>query len=140
MAWEWSHTEAGYNYVRLSIRDLAIDNLKVVWAEIKTFQECFQKHNDELRAEGEEGVLYPANNGSYFRDDIYEKHLNSEALLNKSSEDIAEEIWEFAAWQRECDEGGFNAYICPFQCHTLPFSRVEPGEDLGEAVGAYSKI
>jgi hypothetical protein len=126
MTWEWSHTQARYDYVRDSISNLAIDKLKVIWAEIMTYKECLENHNAELRAEGEEEILHPINKGSYFDNDIYDKHLNSNVLSDKSSDDIAEEIWRFAAWQSECDNGGFNAYICPYKCHTLPFARVEP--------------
>ena len=34
---------------------------------------------------------------------------------------LASDIWERAAEYATCDNGGFNAHVCPFGCHTVPF-------------------
>ena len=35
---------------------------------------------------------------------------------------LADAIWDFASNKlKDCDNGGHNAYVCPFHCHEVPF-------------------
>jgi len=53
---------------------------------------------------------------------IYEAILAE--LKTLDDETLNDEIWDFAEAQAECDNGGWNAYLCPHQCgpHSVPFS------------------
>jgi hypothetical protein len=55
-----------------------------------------------------------------FDEVVYETVLKSGRKLLKG--DLVDMIWAFAEQQRTCDNGGFNAWMCPYGCHTVPFS------------------
>lgn len=107
MAWSWSHTAEAYDNARLNIQDLPHEDLVTILAEIRA-----KKWDDD---NPDEPLSF--NNGKY--NEFYEES-------DKLSNDIlADAIWEFASEYRTCDNGGFNAHVCPYGCHTVSFDRNE---------------
>ena len=99
MAWEWSHTPEAYENAKKNLDSLSRETLEVIWAEWLT-------HN--------------ANPGGPFWDEAYPHALEMAKMMPKDSMQYG--IWEYAERQRLCDNGGFRAWVCPFGCHTVPFS------------------
>ncbi len=102
MAWEWSHTEEAYTAARTNLEGLEPDTLRVIWAEWK--------------------AAVPRTHGGYdFDSEAYETFLLQAQPLGPVR--LASDIWERAADYRTCDNGGFNAHLCPFACgpHCVPF-------------------
>ena len=105
MAWEWSHTQEAYDNAKLNIEDLDVDTLAVVVAEIAG--KDFEDNSEELE--------------NFYTSGPYEKALKE--AKEKSQEELATKVWAFAEEYSTCDNGGFNAYICPYGCHTVSFDR-----------------
>jgi hypothetical protein len=38
---------------------------------------------------------------------------------------VQAEVWEKVKALAVCDNGGFEAWVCPYGCHTLPFDLME---------------
>ena len=110
MTWEWSHTNEEYNNAYENLSNMERNKLEEIYAEWHAWNkdtvvpqiDC--DHFDRIM-EGQKKVPIP--------EDI-----------------LIDFIWEKASgWDtgRNCDNGGFNAYMCPFGCgcHTVPFDRKE---------------
>jgi len=100
MAWEWSHTAEAYYDARRNLENESREFLDVCLAEWQASREGrFQRE---------------------FRANRYDRTL---AWVQKQPADVvADMIWEKAEEQRTCDNGGWNAWMCPFGCHTVSFS------------------
>lgn len=110
MAWEWSHTQEAYNNAEQNVIDMINNNrerAEAVYAEIKG---C-NNWQDYTTA---------SNN---FDEDAYNKALLEAKRIDDRK--LLDTIWNFANEYRTCDNGGFNAHICPHGCHTVPFNREE---------------
>ena len=102
MAWEWSHSVEAYEAVRLNIGDLPRGRLMLILAEWKAnVGDCSDSFDEEIYC-------------SAMQD------LERSFLLNRF---FAEEIYDLAQDQATCTNGGYEAWICPFGCHTVPFDR-----------------
>jgi len=110
MAWSWSHTVEAYFDARENLFDLDADTLRVIWAE---WMGC---------PPSDDGFRYDED----FDPALYESKLAEAASID--AESLAESIWDFAEEQRTCDNGGWNAWVCPSGCHTVPFSRGDDDE------------
>ena len=98
MAWSWSHSDEAYAHVEGEVRKLPHQTLLEVYAEWKVRE--------------------------YRGDDVFEQRiwLSAVRLASHLPDDIlADFIWLKASEQRTCDQGGFNAHICPYQCHKARF-------------------
>ena len=95
MAWEWSHTAEAYQDAETNLRALPQDTLAIIFAE--------------WHAEGKNGF------SNY-------KHDRAKAKALKLPADIvADAVWEKAAEQATCTNGGWRAWVCPYGCHTVAF-------------------
>lgn len=101
MAWSWSHTEQAYENARLNTHDLPQDELAVILAEWDAYVV------DEYRDE--------------FDPDAYTAAYERRRL--QPHDTLAENVWDKACDLQTCDNGGFNAWLCPFGCHTVSFDR-----------------
>ena len=100
MAWEWSHAPEAYTAARTNLENVEPSELRVIWAEWK--------------------AAIPRQFGEHELDtDRYELALLDAGPLGPVR--LASDIWERAAEYATCDNGGFNAHVCPFGCHTVPF-------------------
>ena len=99
MSWEWSHTNEAYRDAELNLQDMPIDELRIIWAE------------------------WYARDGSSLDDDKYYEAL--ELAKDMCAASLTAIIWDNASEQRTCDNGGFNAWLCPFGCgpHLVAFDR-----------------
>lgn len=105
MAWSWSHTNEAYAYARTELLDLSRETLLEILAEWR----MHDKH--------------PENDAAW--PDQWPKAL---AFVNQlhgeeSHADLAEQVWDRANEQRTCDNGGWNAWMCPYGCwpHCVDF-------------------
>jgi len=112
MAWSWSHTAGAYDNARANLEGVSESAWLIdVIAEWRmhdwgnpnryTFN---QEEWDEKRA----AVV----------DDYGGLPLSAMTGV----------IWADMEQLRICDNGGFNAWCCPYGCHTVSFSKEEEGE------------
>ena len=102
MAWSWSHTREAYRNAEDNLRNLGADELKVIETEWSA------------STEGEYG-------GFDLDIEKYDK------LLPLAGGD-PDAIWKRASELATCDNGGSNAWVCPFGCHTVPFDAPDDEE------------
>ena len=102
MAWSWSHTHEAYCNARAQIEQSPRDWLEVCYAEIRV----------EVPDDGESQL----DEGLYARALTQAKGLPSDVL--------ADAIWEYASELQTCTNGGWEAWCCPWGCHTVPFAPV----------------
>ena len=103
--WEFSHSEEAYADLEENIYSQDRKWLETVYAEIQAIE------NGEL------------NQKKY--------KLELKTASNLSNDALAEAIFEWTMQDRTCDNGGFNAYCCPFrcECHMVSMSLPEEKEE-----------
>ncbi len=106
MSWEWSHAPAAYVYARKNLGKLSKKKLNIIYAEI---------HSANVDEYGN-----VSESTSDMDIDEYNIKLKKAKTLQKDV--LVDFIWDFMEKFRTCDNGGFNAYCCPFGCHTVPMS------------------
>lgn len=113
MAWSWSHTQQAYADAEENLRNLPKETLEIIFAEWRA-------------AQGKHGVIDPVSLD--FNERKYERALKHAKTL--AHDTLADFIWEKASEFATCDNGGFDAWICPHGCgpHCVSFSRPEEGE------------
>lgn len=107
--WEWSHTAEAYEDARKNLYRLSRKKLREIWAEWKVYRFM----DDESGTGG-------------WDTGVYDEALKEAAELTKkaSYKDIlADDIWEWMSELATCDNGGHNAWTCPYGCgcHTVIF-------------------
>lgn len=107
MAWEWSHAAEAYENARQRLYTLSRKKLREIWAEWKV------KHAETEEETGWDQEVYDA--ALKEATDLTEKASYKQIL--------ADDIWDWMAEQATCDNGGFNAWCCPYGCgcHTVSF-------------------
>ena len=98
MAWEWSHTIEAYVNAKHNLEDLDDETLHTV--AVEWFAHGMNSNPDDH-------VFCCA----------------EKSLAKVPNLDLAYFIWEKTEELATCDNGGFNAWICPFGCHTVFFDR-----------------
>ena len=106
MAWEWSHTPEAYEAAYQNLLQLDFATLRTIWAE---WQACD----------------HPDDDAQTFDETKYDTAIHNAGKIH--TEALANDIWTNASEQATCDNGGFNAWLCPFGCgcHTVSFDRKE---------------
>jgi len=104
MAWSWSHTHEAYENAYNNLSNLDREDLMIIFAEWRAAQE-------------KGGSISDFNPG--FDQRKYDRALAYAATLDNSA--LIEFIWEHAESFATCDNGGFNAWVCPHGCHTVSF-------------------
>jgi hypothetical protein len=104
MAWSWSHAAEAYDDAHANLREETLHFLQVAYAEILS-------HHPEHPLAESEGFVE-----AYYK-------TNLEAAKRLTREELIDAIWSFAEEDQTCDNGGWNAWVCPYGCHTVPFSR-----------------
>jgi hypothetical protein len=100
MAWSWSHTNEAYGNARDNLALKGRDWLETTLAEWQA---------SRLGQFGD----------YHFRDKRYPKCLAYAKILSDDS--LCDLIWERMEQHATCDNGGFNAWACPYGCHTVSF-------------------
>lgn len=112
MAWEWSHTNEAYANAYDHVQRLPRKTLLVVLRE-------WSYHDREIKGTLRGPVISPKTGRALgFRLPAGIRRLCQDTL--------ADLVWERAENHRTCDNGGWNAWICPDGCHTVPF---DPPDD-----------
>lgn len=113
MAWSWSHTAEAYRAAELNLRNLDKETLEIIFAEWRAAQD----------KDGEVRDSNKFDQRKYDRALKYAKGMDTDCL--------ADFIWEKAENAATCDNGGWQAWMCPSGCgcHCVPFSPPE-GVDL----------
>lgn len=117
MAWSWSHTGEAYQAAESNLRKLDSETLQIIFAEWRASQE---------KGGGIDQCSPSFSERKYNRALKYAKTLPDDIL--------ADFIWEKASEFATCDNGGFNAWMCPHGCgcHCVPFDTEEELEHAGE--------
>lgn len=105
MAWEWSHAPQSYAnaYANLlSLHDAELLEIRAEWFA----------HN----------LANPKGSEPTIDDFEIGERKALEELETYGAENVTEWIWADIEELRTCDNGGHNAWACPFGCHTVPFS------------------
>jgi predicted nucleic acid-binding protein len=108
MAWSWSHTHEAYRNAERNLYNLSPAEVAVIWAEWKAAvpTEYGEPDFDEAKYE--------------------EAHAKALALIRDGFEGgLYDDVWRWAEEHATCDNGGFNAWLCPWGCgpHCVPFDR-----------------
>jgi hypothetical protein len=105
-AWGWSHTPDAYENARTNMRDWTTDQLHEIYREwiMKDKGKHVLDYDPGRKAPYPDIKLPTTADGTPLADDL-----------------IADYIWERAEKQALCDDGGAEAWVCPFGCHTVPF-------------------
>jgi hypothetical protein len=103
MTWSWSHTDEAYQNVRDNIADLSQDTLKIILAEWQEYVAGGRKERE-------------------FNLDRYEKYLSAMSGLF-IGETAQESIYQLAKQESNCENGGYEAWVCPYGCHRVSFDR-----------------
>ncbi|GAA6622770.1 hypothetical protein [Scytonema sp. NUACC26] len=128
--YEWSHSQEAYDNVRKQIRDMDVEQLRIIAAEIITYRLTLEKHNQLSILIGDECDEHPVCPTSYFDEQVYSEMLGHDDMSlvvnwHKTSTEefteLSEFIWNFTSEQRSCSNMS-DAHLCPYGCHTVPFS------------------
>ena len=95
MAWSWSHSSEAYQNAFENLHDLPLKDLRIIYAEWQSWNgvESFSSDMDIKK---------------------HNKALKNCIRFNFTQETLANDIYEKMQEQATCDNGGFNAYACPF--------------------------
>lgn len=99
MAWSWSHTQEAYDNARDNLVGLDRDRLNIIYAEWEALV-----GDDDLDENKYEAAL--------------DKAITIEVDI------LIDIIWVKVVHFATCDNGGFNAWVCPYGCHTVSFDEV----------------
>ena len=109
MAWSWSHTAEAYEHARENVMLLSSEDTAVIWAEISCSDWKTNAFNPDFNLRKYKKLLLKAHR------EIYKGYI----------ERFHNDIWDFAETWRVCDDDGYNAYVCPFGCHTVSFEFIQ---------------
>lgn len=114
MAWSWSHTNQAYADAQENLSTLDRETLEIIFAEWRAAQ---WKH----------GAIAPVSPG--FSERKYKRALKHAKTM--AHDTLVEFIWEKASEFATCDNGGFEAWMCPHGCgpHCVSFSPPEEDQD-----------
>lgn len=114
MTWNWSHTQEAYDNVYYNISQLSLETLREIATEIKTYQDMLAQRPERLI----EGL---SDREILWHPELHEMYL--EKVNNLPADILVDLIYKFASEQAECTNGGYEAYVCPYGCHSVSFSR-----------------
>jgi hypothetical protein len=106
MAWSWSHTNQAYSNAYDNLRDMEKSDLEIIFAEWHAATDS--KGN--------------VDSNNWFKSK-YAKALRQAKKLD--ADVLADFIWEKASEWATCDNGGYDAWMCPSGCgcHTVSFDQ-----------------
>lgn len=114
MNWEWSHTQEALDNAMDNLELIELSDLRVIYSEIKT----------SLRINRENESEYLTQDVNSFDENYYREFLQEAS--SKFENELISCIWDYMYdILRTCDSGGFNAYCCPYGCHTVSFDSVQ---------------
>lgn len=130
MSFSWSHTDEAYDNVYQNILRLTPTLLQIAWAEIKTYEILIKQENLVRYEVFEDSVEETGESFNEFNKEIYIRLLEYAKDLDYAI--LVSDIWKFTSDHRECDNGGYNAYITPYNTLMVSFSPPEKWEEKEE--------
>lgn len=103
MAWSWSHSPEAYTNLYNNLQRESVETLATCLAEWKT------NEWDAVNLDADSG----------FDNGTYEAFLADAMKLTPDV--LADAVYRKSEEQATCDNGGFNAWICPYGCHMKSF-------------------
>lgn len=119
MTWQWFHSPEAYQ----NLLELPREQLEIIYAEWMAAYKVVSYPDGEqgiVTPEFENFAFFQHNATVQFHETRYDRALKAAKQLDL--EDLISTIWDYTSQLSECDNGGFNAYICPFHCHSVSFS------------------
>lgn len=114
MAWEWSHTNEAYAAAEQNTRALPRRTLLII------LREWAYQDRETAGGSPHQGSIGPSGRVRGFRLPAGLRRLPTDVL--------ADLVWQRAEEYRTCSNRGFDAYLCPDGCHTVPFHSTEETE------------
>jgi hypothetical protein len=99
MAWSWSHSQAAYEDAQQNLFNLDKPTLDIIFAEWRA-------------AQGKHGVIDPVS--PQFSQRKYDRALKHAKIL--AHDPLVEFICEKSSEHATCENGGFEAWMCPYGC------------------------
>jgi hypothetical protein len=106
MAWGWSHSNEAYADAYANLQGLDREALETILAEWR----CYSPDHADADSEG-------------FVADRYAQVYADVTGAAYPTDVLADSIWDSASELATCDNGGWNAWVCPYGCHTVSFTR-----------------
>jgi hypothetical protein len=102
MAWGWSHTPEAYANAQANLEAKPKAELEVIYAEWLAHE--------------------PAGYDDFNQDAYAAAYQDARSI---PASDLADTIWRLASNQAICNNGGFDAWVCPYGCgsHAVSFSK-----------------
>lgn len=113
MAWSWSYTREGLSNICDQIHAQSREWLEVCFAENEAAFFPVDEETGESDESGEPEL------------DLGKHAVELERAKGLPSDVLADCIWDHAERIATSDNGGFNAYCCPWGCHTVTPDPVE---------------
>jgi hypothetical protein len=108
MAWSWSHTQEAYDNAYNNLHHEGREWLEIVYAE---WEASKTDNEDDFEP---------------FDEELYDKALMKAKDL--PDDVLVDYIYDQMSEQATCDNGGFNAWACPYGCHTVSFDKEKEEE------------
>lgn len=122
MAWSWSHTGEAYASARRNVLRKKKEWLAVVFAEWRAARYGTKHFNS---------VVTKFDEKRYDRALIHANTLPQDIL--------AQQVWDWMEEFATCENGGHNAWACPYGCHTVPFDDERDDDDCPESAGDFNE-
>lgn len=117
MTWQWSHSPEAYENAYQNLLELPREQLEIIYAE---WMASYKGDEEEVILQGTDAGFFNSNQFTQFDSDKHDIALKVAKTVDH--ETLVSLIWGYATQLEECDNGGFNAYVCPFHCHSVSFS------------------
>ena len=116
MAWSWSHSNEAYHNARENLFELSMTAMIEILAEWKAHnttdsEGCTENFNDRVYRKEQKRLQKR-----------YRRTIALEGYVFGFREELVNAVWGRMEEQSTCDNGGFNAWCCPYGCHTVSFS------------------
>jgi len=116
MAWEWSHASEAYSDAYAQVQRLPRADLLTILREW-AYED--REKSGRLRFPNGKQVWTDARGRSRVRG-----FRLPNGIRRLSQDVLADLVWQRAEEHRTCTNGGWNAYLCPDGCHTVPFEPI----------------
>lgn len=116
MAWSWSHSTEAYQNARENLEKQSIDFLRAVYAE----------WNAQANAENAYDDIGDSDEPGFDEQQYYQAYQEACEIPDDI---LCDFIWNKMEEQATCDNGGFNAWACPYGCHLISFSEENEDEE-----------
>jgi hypothetical protein len=126
MAWPWSHTSEAYDNVARNVEQLPREQLEEIYAEWQAAITGNKYQHAIWQIDAEYG--YASTDPPEFDNEAWSDYAYEVAKAEVGeipSDVLVALINDWARSHAVCDNGGFNAWVCPTGCHRVSFDSPE---------------